>query len=344
MAKQGKVIPASSYTRSGGTGATITDQVADDRVLELIADGATLVLQALHRNWPPLIDFGGALAGDLGHPVQINAYVTPAQNQGFAAHYDTHDVFVLQVSGTKRWLIHEPVFADPLPGQVWEQHRAEVAAVAAGTPLLDLTLQPGDALYLPRGYLHSAQALGELSVHLTVGVHPVTRYSLAKQLLAEAAKDGALRASLPMGVDLSDPAVLSRHLAETVGSLLDFAQSDGPLPAVSRAVAADLAGATRPAPISPLAQLDAVNRLTVHDVLALRPGLRVRVDHRPDGLGLHTADRTFSLETQEEAAVKLILAGEPFTAAQLPGLDAERQLELARQLLRAAVLVPVSGG
>ena len=35
--------------------------------------------------------------------MQINAYITPPENQGFAAHYDTHDVFVLQVSGSKRW-------------------------------------------------------------------------------------------------------------------------------------------------------------------------------------------------------------------------------------------------
>ncbi|WP_213030192.1 hypothetical protein, partial [Acinetobacter baumannii] len=62
MAKQGKVIAPRAYTRSGGLGAGIADQVADDRVLELVADGATLVLQALHRSWPPLIDFGSALA------------------------------------------------------------------------------------------------------------------------------------------------------------------------------------------------------------------------------------------------------------------------------------------
>src|SRR6185437_3309155 len=77
MVNQGKVIPPSAYTRSGGAGAGIADQVADDRVLALIADGASLVLQGLHRNWPPLIDFGTQLAGELGHPVQINAYLTP---------------------------------------------------------------------------------------------------------------------------------------------------------------------------------------------------------------------------------------------------------------------------
>ena len=44
-------------------------------------------------------------------------------------------------------------------------------------------LRPGDALYLPRGYLHSATALGDISAHLTVGVHPVTRWTAVESVL-----------------------------------------------------------------------------------------------------------------------------------------------------------------
>ncbi len=109
MAKDGTVLATKTFTRGGGAGATINDQVADDRVLRQIDDGATLVLQALHRTWPPLVEFASQLSAELGHPVQINSYITPAQNRGFAPHYDVHDVFVLQVEGRKRWRIHAPV-------------------------------------------------------------------------------------------------------------------------------------------------------------------------------------------------------------------------------------------
>ena len=132
LAKNGVVAPAARYTRSGGTGAQVADQVADDRVLELFLDGHTVVLQGLHRLWPPLIDFAGALTTELGHPVQVNAYVTPRSSQGFSAHYDVHDVFVLQVAGEKRWRIHEPVHPAPLRDQPWTDHRAAVEARAAG--------------------------------------------------------------------------------------------------------------------------------------------------------------------------------------------------------------------
>ena len=346
MAKRGKVIPASAYTRSGGSGATIGDQVADDKVLRLVADGATLVLQGLHRTWPPLVEFGSTLAAEVGHPVQINAYITPAQNQGFSAHYDTHDVFVLQVAGRKRWVIHEPVLTDPLPAQTWEQRSAAVAARAAEPPLLDVTLEPGDALYLPRGFLHSAAALGELSIHLTVGVHPVTRHALAQQLLAEAAAEPELRRSLPMGADLANPAVLAEHLGAAVRSLSGYAEdADGALlRAVAERVDADLSRTTRPGPISPLAQLAALANLTPETELVLRPGLRASVRVGVGGtITLRFLDKSVDLPAGEEAAVKAVLAAEPVTASTLPGLDATDGLELVRLLLTEAVLVPNAG-
>ena len=186
VAKDGKTFNDRDFTRSGGVGAMIADQVSDDRLLEHFAGGATLVLQALHRTWGPIIDFAGQLGSDLGHPVQANAYVTPAQNTGFAAHYDVHDVFVVQIAGTKRWQIREPVHALPLRTQPWEQRADAVREAANRPPLLDIELHPGDVLYLPRGYLHSAAALGAISTHLTLGIHAWTRMHLTEQLSAYA--------------------------------------------------------------------------------------------------------------------------------------------------------------
>ena len=111
--------------------------------------------------------------------MQANAYVTPPQNQGFSDHYDVHDVFVLQLEGEKRWFVHEPVLDSPLRDQPWTDRRAAVQRAAAEPPLIEAVLEPGDCLYLPRGFLHAATALGGVSTHLTLGVHTWTRYALA---------------------------------------------------------------------------------------------------------------------------------------------------------------------
>ena len=55
VAKDGSTLTEKAFTGPGGVGATIADQVSDDKLVRLFADGSTLVLQALHRVWPPII-------------------------------------------------------------------------------------------------------------------------------------------------------------------------------------------------------------------------------------------------------------------------------------------------
>jgi len=235
------------------------------------------------------------------------------------------------------------VLTDPLGDQPWEQHRGAVTARAAEAPVLDTVLEPGDSLYLPRGYLHSATALGELSIHLTVGIHAISRYQLVRHLLAIAQEEPALRRSLPMGVDLGDPTVLDPHLRETVAALyafLDGAATD----AVAERVAADLTRQTRPAPISPLAQLAAADSLGMDTSLRMRAGLRVRLDRGETRLRLRLPDKAVTLPLGAESALKAVLTGEAFTPRELPGLDAAEQLDVARRLVREGMVVPVNAG
>jgi hypothetical protein len=338
MAKDGTVLPTDRFTRGGGAGASIGDQAADDKILAAIADGATLVLQALHRTWPPLVEFGSRLAAELGHPTQINAYITPPQNQGFAPHYDLHDVFVLQVSGRKQWRVHAPVVDAPLDDQPWEKFRDQVSARAREAPLIDTVLAPGDALYLPRGTIHSAQAMHETSIHLTVGVHPLSRHHLVRQLLDLAQDDPRLRTSLPMGVDLADPAVLAAELSDTVAALHDrldtIAAAD-----VARRIGTELMKRTRPAPLGPLAQLTAAGGLAANSTLRLRAGLRARLESDGATTRLVFVDRSVVLRHSSTDAIKVMLTGAPFTPSVLPGLDGDEQLTVCRQLLREGVVV-----
>jgi JmjC domain len=339
MAKDGAVRPAGSFTRGGGAGAAIADQAADDKVLAALADGSTLVLQGLHRTWPPLVDFSARLAHELGHPVQVNAYITPPQNQGFAPHHDLHDVFVLQVSGRKQWTIHAPVVTDPLGNQFFEAFKSEIAERVAGEPLIDTVVEPGDALYLPRGTVHSALALGETSIHLTVGVHPVTRYELVRFLLDAVQDDPQLRASLPVGADLGDPDVLEPHLRTTVAAL-QKALADVPAARIAERIETNLMQRTRPQAVSPLAQLAAADALGSDTPLRRRHALRLRLDDDGERVRLEFLDRRVDLPPGTAEAVRLIAARSVFRPADLPGLDTTEQLTLSRRLLREGIVVP----
>ena len=336
MARNGATLPERSFTRGGGIGAGITDQLSDDRLLRQFADGATMVLQGLHRTWQPVIGFSQDLAADLGHPVQVNAYVTPAQNTGFSDHYDVHDVFVLQVEGRKQWRIRPPVHPLPLRDQPWTDHRPAVEQSAAREPLIDTVLEPGDCLYLPRGYLHSATALGEVSTHLTIGIHPWTRQHLAEEVLhvalARAAEDVAVRRSLPLGVDAADPEQWAGDLELVRAALLR---------AVGEIDPADLAGALtrkvrsaqRAAPVRPLAQVRAAERLRPDQQLALRPHLAARLGPVWDGYAaLSSRAGEARVAEADVDPVRRLLDEGSATVADLGE-------ELARQLLLQGVVV-----
>ena len=293
VARDGSTLPDSSFTAPGGVGASIGDQVSDDQLVRLFADGATMVLQALHRVWPPVMAFTQELAADLGHPVQANAYVTPPQNQGFSNHYDVHDVFVLQISGEKRWVIHAPVHQSPLRHQPWTDRRRSVEQRATEAPLIDTVLRPGDALYLPRGFLHAATALGGVSTHLTLGVHTWTRYGVAEQLIQHAlrtiAGDVEARSSLPLGVDVTDPTALVGDV-ELVRDRLVDALANTEVDVVSAALAPLARTGQRAAPVGPLRQLRAADELTDGSRLTVRPHLAGTLQERSDG-GLTVSSR-----------------------------------------------------
>ncbi|WP_460848506.1 cupin domain-containing protein [Phytohabitans suffuscus] len=341
VARDGEVLPAYRFAGGGGAGAEVPDQVLDERVLALYADGATLVLQGLHRLWPPLVDLARELGGQLGQPLQVNAYLTPAASQGFATHYDTHDVFVLQVDGRKRWRVHEPVLPDPLERQPWGGRADEVAAVAEGAPAIDEVLEPGDALYLPRGWLHSAAAQDGPSLHLTVGVKALTRYALVEALLELAAEDRRLRATLPYGLDPADAEQVEPELTGTVEALRDWLSTAAPT-AVAERLRARLWPAARPAPLRPLAQAAAIAGLSPDDRVTVRAGLRWRLaPGGDDRVALHVFDRTLTLPAGCVPALRVLLTGRATRVGDLPGLDTDDdRLVLARRLLREAILTP----
>jgi hypothetical protein len=199
---------------------------------------------------------------------------------------------------------------------------------------------PGDALYLPRGWLHSAEAVGELSVHLTIGVRTVTRYAIAEELLGLAVGATQVRAALPLGVDVADPDHVRPELQATVAALRDWLSTVDPA-AVADRLRARFWPADRPAPIRPLAQAAFLSTMDEDSMVTVRPGLHWRL--APDGddrVALQTFDRTLTMPAGCEPALRWLLSGKPRRVGDAPGLDDPADaLVLARRLLREAVLV-----
>jgi len=343
LAKEGDVLARDCYLGPAGFGAEMPDQVDSAKVLVQFASGATIVLQGLHRLWPPLIDFVRQAVDELGHPVQANAYITPPTNRGFDPHYDVHDVFVLQASGQKRWIVHEPVHDHPLPSQPWTQHRAAIAERMTDDSVIDTVLSEGDALYLPRGWVHSAQALDTTSIHLTIGVSAVTGLDVARAVVDQLSTIDAFRKSLPLGSDPTDQdeiiAAVTKVMAEMVDTLRDEAAI------LSGGAAARLmqrhAERTRPVSVRPLATLDASESADTTEV-RWRRGLVATIDSSDGRVLLRLPDKVITFPMSCADAVAALHRGLAADAATLPGLvDADVSVQ-CRRLLREAVVVPIN--
>ena len=331
VARNGTTLADRVFTAPGGVGAGISDQVSDDRLVRLFADGSTLVLQALHRFWPPIIEFCQRLAAELGHPVQANAYITPPQNQGFSAHYDVHDVFVVQIDGEKQWQIHRPILDSPLRDQPWNDRKAAVQQQAQEPALMEARLRPGDCLYLPRGYLHAATALGGVSTHLTLGVHVWTRYAIAEQLtrqiLSSLAENPDLRASLPLGVDVANPHGI-RPDVELITAALATAVTQGDVDQISIALQASARSNQRAAPIGPLKQLSDAAVITVDTKIVLRPHVMASIDHTASGILIRSRAGDLAVADSDVVPLTTLLRTGIATAGDL-GLDLARRLLLS---------------
>jgi ribosomal protein L16 Arg81 hydroxylase len=126
--------------------------------------------------------------------VHANIYVTPGNAIGFSPHYDTHEVSVLQIAGSKHWRIYPPPL--PLP------HRSQPfdpRSYAASFPAVELDLGPGDLLYLPRGFVHTTTTSESSSVHVTLGVTVYTWVELLTEWVHSSRHSRSFRTALPPG-------------------------------------------------------------------------------------------------------------------------------------------------
>ena len=279
-------------------------------------DGATVVLQALHMNWLPLAEFCRSLEAELGHPTQANAYFTPRSAQGLPVHHDTHDVFSLQASGEKRWLVYEPVFELPLKNQ---RYKAETMG-EPGEPVLEVTLRAGDTLYLPRGWLHEAKTSETDSLHITVGVNVYTWIDAFRAAVEACASDVGFRHA-PNG-----------EADDLLGRLAGELRPDR----VERRRRRKLVRTRRPVLDGQLTQVRALDDLDLDTDVERRP--TVIFDLSAATLSFEGKDLSFPAEAAEDLAF-VADADDPFTPADLPGdLDDAGRLVLVSRLVHEGFL------
>jgi bifunctional lysine-specific demethylase and histidyl-hydroxylase NO66 len=162
-----------------------------------------------------------------GCMVGANAYLTaPGSSQGFAPHFDDIEAFCLQLEGRKRWKVYAPAKEARLP-RVSSADFTEDDMIDR-EPVLDVVLEPGDLLYMPRGWIHQGITLpgNEHSLHLTMSAMQQWAWVDYLELLLPEALEAATNSETSISLRQGLP----RKFLDYMGAMYDQREDDS-LPA-----------------------------------------------------------------------------------------------------------------
>lgn len=163
------IISKAEYVESYRDVGSLRYRLIKSAVYNYLKTGGTLIANKLKGD--PLVE---GLAREFGlftgHQIVSSAYIAFGSQASFRPHWDTRDVFTVQLLGRKRWRVYKPSFEAPLYTQ--QSKDLESKYPCPEDPLLDFVMEPGDVFYLPRGWWHHPIAVGEGTFHLSLGVFP----------------------------------------------------------------------------------------------------------------------------------------------------------------------------
>ncbi len=313
VAKDGRVLPSADFTRSATiAGSPLTGLVDARKVFDLFGAGATIILQGLHRYWPPVAGLVRELELQLGHPCQANAYLTPPGSQGFARHRDSHQVFVFQTHGSKTWEVED----DAGERQVH--------------------MEPGVCMYLPTGTPHAARTEQSASLHVTVGINEVTYADAVRPLLDTLLTDDGFGDPVPAayGEDLTG---FAAEIRSRLDVLADRLREADPHAAATGQVRRFLT--TRPSRLR-----GALNDLAAPEInddtrVSRREGSVCHLEEAGDRLRVLLGDRQLLVPARVAAPLEHIRTHPSLRPRDLDQwLDAPGRLVLIRRLVREGLL------
>jgi len=194
-----KVIPPEQYCRMAVDRNNQQSLQPDaEKVKGWLRRGASLVANDVDTLWPGTAAAADALEQRLGAKSQSNLYCSWNQHQAFDTHFDTHEVFALHCAGKKVWRIFEGRLDQPIANDVFKNLGPEYHEKHRGAVAAEVTLRPGDLLYIPRGQYHDALASSDGTIHLAFGLTHIIGVDVLTMLFEQAISDPLFRTNIPL--------------------------------------------------------------------------------------------------------------------------------------------------
>lgn len=251
---------------------------------------------------------------------QANVYLSPAGNQGFHSHYDTHDVFVLQLAGRKKFRFYNTGIKLPFTDDTYTPDSNNDSQIVD-----EVDISAGDTLYIPRGIVHDAIAdKGEPSLHITLGAFPFVLRDLMQEMIQVAAEGDVEWRS---AIDLQQPI----DLTELYKKAENLFSEPVYLEALSRL--ADEIALQQPSESIVVPEVSLQSQISVQDSSIYG------IEKRQDQLKLRLRGVVLTFEAPMSNAVDAIIGNGIKKVGDIPALDNEQKLALCRQLIGAGAIM-----
>ncbi len=331
----GDETPISELLASSG------DENARGNELEVIyqryREDYTIVIDAIEERHEGLMRLCRSLDNNQGFNPQGGIFLTPPGNWGFSPHYDTHDVFVIQMHGSKKWNLYGAPAQLPLKSQRWRTPEEGPGEITHG-----FTLEAGDMLYLPRGTVHAGASTDEASMHLTIAVNPVLWADLIMGAVRSVVEnDVAFRRALPAGFTYDDAArATAEGLAEQLSdSLRD--QLASPEVMVSGEIWDRVVNQRSPELLGHLVDLQGVGAVSATTRVRRRPETQALFAVTEETTSLSFNGKSVEFPARVADIVRSVAQrdADAFTAADIEGdLDEKGRIVLVTMLLQEGYL------
>jgi ribosomal protein L16 Arg81 hydroxylase len=307
------------------------------KVFRLHAEGATIILNRINAYHKQLSDLCAACEIVFGATCGANVYVTPPGAKGFGAHFDTHDVFILQLHGSKRWRFYGRPIILPIAGHGDQGNRDD-----PGTPTAELDVNAGDTLYIPRGLVHDARSFDETSVHVTLGVFAFTWSDLLLEALASSVlSDPIYRHSLPASFMLASSD--RRSILDNFHNLIRHFCDNADLEIALESLTSQYVARRRTNFRGQMSQIDLAKGLTQDSKLTHRPHLAHTVREEGSQLRIRCYGNEVVFTDRDADVVRYVLRSPSFFVHQVPDdLDYASKKAVLVQLIYAGLLVVVT--
>lgn len=174
-------LPDNAYTEDASDPGRSRRRLNKSRFYEFLNAGATLQINWLERHSVAAKRLCLEVGRFAGTQTSANAYLSFSGDGTFGEHWDTHDVFAVQMIGRKQWRIFPPTFPLPLTYQTHDRSGHQCPA----EPAIEMVMEEGDVLYLPRGWWHHVIPLEVGSFHVSVGCYLPTMFDYIVQTAAK---------------------------------------------------------------------------------------------------------------------------------------------------------------